>query len=112
MEREGGEGEETVCGRKGRMRRSKKRCLAKSRDRVKGRGENGWTREQEEMQKKAGTEGGRRKEKEGGKKSATDRDIWHSLVSMGCPSIQKSFNCAVPLVTLTGHLTIQLPLLL
>lgn len=66
MERERGEGEETVCGWKDRMRGSKERCPARSRDRgAKRRGENRWTEEQGEMQKKAGTEGGRRKEKEG-----------------------------------------------
>lgn len=59
MERERGEGEETVCGRKGRMRGSKERRLARSRDRgAKRRGENRWTKEQGETQKKAGTEGG------------------------------------------------------
>lgn len=33
-------------------------------------------------------------------------------LGMGCPSIQKRSDYPVPLVTLTGHLTIQLPLLL
>ena len=75
MEREKGEGEETVCGWKGRMRGSKERCLARSRDRgAKRRGENRWTEEQGEMQKKAGTEGGRRKEKEGVVGTVTEKD--------------------------------------
>lgn len=53
MERERGEGEETVCGWKDRMRGSKERCPARSRDRgAKRRGENRWTEEQGEMQKK------------------------------------------------------------
>ena len=33
-------------------------------------------------------------------------------LGMGCPFIQKKSDCPVPLVTLTGHLTIQQPLLL
>lgn len=34
------------------------------------------------------------------------------LLGVNCPFIQKRSYCPVPLVTLTGHLTIQLPLLL
>lgn len=57
------------------MRRSKERCLARSGDRgAKRRGENRWTEEQGEMQKKAGTEGGRRKEKEGVVGTVTEKD--------------------------------------
>lgn len=57
------------------MRGSKERRLARSRDRgAKRRGENRWTEEQGEMQKKAGTEGGRRKEKEGVVGTVTEKD--------------------------------------
>lgn len=74
MERERREGEETVCGRKGRMRGSK-RCLARRRDRgAKRRGRKRWMEEQRELQKKAGTEGGRRKENEGVVGTVTEKD--------------------------------------
>lgn len=57
------------------MRGSEERCLARSRDRGgERREENGPTEEQGEMQRKAGTEGGRRKEKEGVVGTVTEKD--------------------------------------
>lgn len=57
------------------MRGSKERCSARRRDRgEKRRGEDGRVEEQGEMQKTAGTEGGRRKEKEGVVGTVTEKD--------------------------------------